>query len=142
MNELEAKFKDSPVKQDLKAIHIFLTHSFDFDVSFLISQDKYETNHPNLIVIARNVFFSNKITVDLTCRTIPSYPDNISKASNGNELGSAGDNGKPGLPGYNVGNLKVIYGRIYYEENLNFVSVGGQGGPGQDGKIYKLYLIF
>ncbi|CAF1104666.1 unnamed protein product, partial [Brachionus calyciflorus] len=46
---------------------------------------------------------------------------------------SAGENGKPGLPGYNGGNLKVIYGRIYNDENLKFVSLGGQGGPGQNG---------
>ncbi|CAF1003742.1 unnamed protein product, partial [Brachionus calyciflorus] len=146
MNELEAKFKDSPVKQDLKAIHIFLTHTFDFDINFLLSQDKYETNHPNLIIIARNVFFSNKITVDLTCRTTPGYPDNKSKAikeikisldkyditNNIKALGINGADGKPGLPGYNGGNLKVIYGHIYNDENLNFVSTGGQGGPGQD----------
>ncbi|CAF1122629.1 unnamed protein product, partial [Brachionus calyciflorus] len=45
---------------------------------------------------------------------------------------SAGENGKPGLPGYSGGNLKIIYDNIY-NENLIVISDGGQGGPGQDG---------
>jgi hypothetical protein len=60
---------------------------------------------------------------------IPGYPDGKIKA----EKGDPGRDGKPGLPGYNAGNLIISTHEILYKEKLKFLAQGGQGGPGQEG---------
>ncbi|CAF1151483.1 unnamed protein product, partial [Brachionus calyciflorus] len=93
--------------------------------------NKYENNHPDLIIIAPYLLFANKFTIDLTCKNTPGYPDNKPKAENGKGAGEPGEDGKPGLPGFNGGNLIIYADKIINENNMKFVSIGGQGGPGQ-----------
>ncbi|CAF0853062.1 unnamed protein product [Brachionus calyciflorus] len=136
ISEFERKFKDSPKKQDMKRIQIFLTHSFEFDINFSLSEDKYETNHPDLIIIAPYVVFPKTVVIDLTCKKTPPYPNNKPRAnSGGHGRGSRGngEHGLPGLPGYNAGNLKIYADKIENKQNWWFLSGGGQGGEGQSG---------
>jgi hypothetical protein len=67
-------------------------------------------------------FFKNLIQ-------ILGYPDSKPKA----EKGDPGTDGKPGLPGYNAGNLIISTYETLYKEKLKFIAQGGQGGPGQEG---------
>ncbi|CAF0960078.1 unnamed protein product [Brachionus calyciflorus] len=133
MSDVLAKIHNSANTKNLKQIQIFATHSFEFDVNFLLNAEKYETNHPDLTVIAPNLVFPKKVTIDLTCKRIPAFPDNKPRANSGKGVGDAGENGKPGLPGFNAGYFKVFADKIVNEENMIFVSTGGQGGTGQQG---------
>jgi hypothetical protein len=78
------------------------------------------------------IFNKKEIVVDLTCQRTPGYPDNQEKAKDGDGFGA--DGMKPGLPGYNGGNLVIIADEILNSTNLKFISDGGVGGPGQQGK--------
>jgi hypothetical protein len=51
--------------------------------------------------------------------------------------------GKPGLPGFNGGNLIIISNNIVNFDFLNFSSFGGKGGIGKDGiTIYNKIMQF
>jgi hypothetical protein len=116
------KIKDN---QYIKRINVFSTHSFTFDVDFEIKNLIYKTDAPDLIIIAPNVFFNNSVTVDLSCANIP---ETLLKAN-------ISENGKPGKPGYNGGNLIIITDNfVGSQSKLNFISKGGQGGRGQNGE--------
>ncbi|CAF0809128.1 unnamed protein product [Brachionus calyciflorus] len=115
---------------DLKLISIFATHSFMFDQDFYLNRLKYVQNFPDLIIIAPFINFSKQTLIDLSCLSVPDYPDGKPKASNGNPNG---DNGKPDLVGFNGGNLYILADEIKNLDLLNFKSSGGQGGPGQNG---------
>ena len=53
--------------------------------------------------------------------------------------------GKPGLPGFNGGNLIIISNNIVNLEFLNYSSFGGKGGNGQNGNflngLYSLNIV-
>jgi hypothetical protein len=111
--------------KNIKRINFFSTHSFTFDVDFEIKNLIYKTDAPDLIIIAPNVVFNNSVTVDLSCSNIP---ETLLKAN-------ISENGKPGKPGYNGGNLVMITDNfVGSQSKLNFISKGGQGGRGQSGE--------
>jgi hypothetical protein len=112
--------------RDVKRISVYSTHSFTFDVNFEIENLIYKTNAPDLIIIAPSVIFNNSVTVDLSCAHIPETV--IEKAI-------ISENGRPGNPGYNGGNLIIITDNIIGSQSkLNFISKGGKGGRGQNGE--------
>ena len=71
----------------------------------------------------------------LSCDHVPGYPDGLQKAQNGLAAGGHGENGKPGLPGYNAGNLFIYANEINQNEDNEFIMSSGKGGPGQDGEF-------
>ena len=79
-----------------------------------------------MIIIAPFINFSKQALIDLSCLSIPDYPDEKQKATNGDPNGH---NRKPGLVGY----LYILADEIKNLNLLNFKSSGGQGGPGQNG---------
>ncbi|CAF0875605.1 unnamed protein product [Brachionus calyciflorus] len=136
ISEFERKFEDSQEKPDIKTIQIFLTHSFVFDINFSLSEDKYETNHPNLIIIAPYVLFPKTVSIDLMSKKVPPYPNYKPRANNGKnskDFKINAEHGLPGLPGYNAGNLKIYADKIEIKENWFFLANGGKGGQGQSG---------
>ena len=129
MSSVLAKIWSTDYIRNLNRVKIFTTHKFIFDVNYAIGADKYMTNSPDLIIFSPNVLVNGHISVDLSCiNKIPGYPDNIAKASFG------GVNGKSGLPGYSGGSVLISADYINDRSNLNIVSKGCQGGPGQIGK--------
>lgn len=135
MSSVLAKIEKDDSKNNLKSIRIYATNSFIFDVDYSIKYNRYSANAPDLIIITPILIVNAPITIDLSVSRSnkPGYPDNTVKASNGIGYGKAGNNGKPGLPGYNGGNLFILADLITNVDNLKFVSVGGEGGPGQNG---------
>ena len=108
------------------------TNSVIFKDDFLIQKEKYTNHSPDLIIISPKVMtYSNRtIIIDLSCRRHPGYPDGgRTKAGNG-------EDGKPGRPGFNRRNLLIISESI--PTSLNFISNGGIGGNGQEGKTVDL----
>ena len=96
--------------------------------------EKYNGHAPDLILISPNILLTNSITIDLSCLTsISKYPYDIKKAKNGVFPGEKGDDGEPGLHGFNGGRLIILTKKNLNLTNLDFKSSGGKGGPGQDG---------
>ena len=87
-----------------------------------------------MIIIAPNVIFNNSVTVDLSCASVPETVP---------EKANISENGKPGKPGYNGGNLIIITDNVVGSQSkLNFISNGGKGGRGQNGKCnYRVLSI-
>ena len=129
--------------KNLKFIKIFTTHSFIFDEDFKIDKSMYTSDSPDLSIISPIMKVEKNATIDLSCDRVPGYPDETSKAKNGYlyAFGSNGLNGKPGLPGYNGGNLFIITNEVAGFEKLIIRTNEGQGGPGQNGNIFKLRKI-
>ena len=132
---------------NLKMVKIFATHSLIFDSDLVLSKFLYETHSPDLMVIAPKIHVitntTSKIQVNLSCLTMP---NNTLKASDGEGLGKNGIDGidgldgLPGESGFNGGSFVVITNEpIENEYNLDFVSNGGKGGKGQNGKLNFLY---
>ena len=119
-----------------KSIRIFSSHLFVFNTDFKLSLDLYQTNFPDLIVIAPKILVEKAININLTCEHIPDYPDRNKKASNGRFPGDNGEDGKPGEPGFNGGNLLIIADYFFNSSLISFESMGGRGGPGQNGKKF------
>lgn len=137
MSEVLSIFKQNTNINDLKKFQILATNSFDFNADFALNEEVYSFDHPDLVIIAPYIVFSKKITVDLSTKKIPGYPENIAKAENGRGVGDSGENGKPGLQGFDSGNLIVYADKIKNSDNLVFVSIGGNGGPGQAGFYFE-----
>ena len=116
--------------ENLKSVRIYTTHLLTFDVNYKISKERYASHSPNLIIISPIVNFESHITIDLSCENVPGFPDNKLKAENG----YPGKDGKPGLSGYNSGNCFILANNIIIKNNVYFISEGGQGGSGQNGK--------
>ena len=136
------KIKIHHIAQKFKAIKIFATHSFIVDEDFKVDTNLYSSHSPDLFIIAPVIKFVDNVKIDLSCELIPGYPDEITKAPNNDFFGKDidGDNGKPGLPGYNGGNLFAFSDIAINYENFNFISNGGQGGPGQNGNNFLIYI--
>ena len=129
--------------KNLKHLIIHATHSFIFDNDLKISNETYETDGPDLVVISPKVVIEKHINLDLSCHHVPYFPDGKEKADDGKDFGENGEDGKPGLPGYNGGNLVIISGMIFNFSKLNFISNAGKGGPGQNGKTnIEIYFSF
>ena len=122
--------------KNLNSVIIFATHSLVFDADYAIGEERYLSDAPNLIIISPKVIVEKNVTVNLSCSQIPPYPaNNTRKARDGYGPGGRGSDGKPGLPGYNGGNFVVLADFISNSNNLSFISIGGKGGPGQNGTI-------
>ena len=109
---------------NLKRVQIYSTHSVTFDRNYSISKDKYIGNAPDLVIISPQVIANIKITINLSCETVPGYPDGRSQAKSGTKSGENGEDGLPGLPGFNGGNLIIISEKISDLDNLEFISKG------------------
>jgi hypothetical protein len=118
----------------LKSVRIYATHQFILDQDFKIPLSKYVTHSPDLIIISPVIEFQNNFTIDLSCDHVPGYPNNRRKA----EYDFHGDNGLPGLPGYNGGNCYIRSNSKVgnRDQHIQFISKGGKGGPGQDGDYF------
>ena len=125
------KITNSLNVQNLKRVQIYTTHSFYFDCNYEIPVEKYAKHSPDLVIISPKIYSSNGVSVSLTTKKNPGYPDNLSKAP-----GGLYRHGKPGLAGYNGGIFATL-------DNLNqgfitsFDSRASRGGPGQDGNYDK-----
>ncbi len=136
MSSIMSKINENKGNKSLKSVNIYSTHSFTFDSNYSINSDKYYDHSPDLVIVTPKVKVDHPITVDLSCKTFRVYPYNKAKANKS-------QNGLPGLNGFNGGNLIILTDNITDSNNLNFVSEGGKGGPGQNGKIFRFYcLIF
>ena len=124
---------------NIKIVRIFCAFTLVFDTDYKLNKSKYTTNAPDLVIISPIVIVEKPVAVDLSCETIPGYPENQKKARNGSSSGENGYNGKPGLPGYNSGNLIILADSISNRSNLITKLFGGIGGPGQDGIIIKVF---
>jgi energy-coupling factor transporter ATP-binding protein EcfA2 len=120
----------------VKSIRILSANFIIFDEDFKLSEDKYEQDAADLIIISPNIKFLKNLTVDLSNSKTPDYPGGLSKAKNGVKLGENGGDGMPGEPGYSGGNFFIFSGHIENYDYLNFISDGGVGGPGQNGSIF------
>ena len=119
---------------DLKSVRIFVANSLVIDY-FKIDTQRYFTHSPDVIIVSPLVKFNPKATIDLSSYTILGYPNNQPKAFNGNGFSANGEDGLAGLPGYNGGQLVVFADEILDSNNLQFKSLGSNGGPGQNGYI-------
>jgi hypothetical protein len=119
----------------LASVKIFMTYSLEFDADYSIKKDMYKTNAPYLIVISPKIIVNKIILVNLSCLSMPNYPDNKEKANDVYGEGIDGIAGKPGLPGYNGGDFLLLSDSIFNATNLNFKSNGGKGGMGQNGPV-------
>jgi len=126
----------------IKIVRIFSAFTLEFDTDYKLDKNKYKTNAPDLVIISPKVIAEKPIIIDLSCENIPGYPDNLKKAKNGYSSGENGYDGKPGLPGYNAGNLIILADSILNISNLQTNLIGGTGGPGQDGIIQKKSCFF
>ncbi len=101
----------------------------------MINKQRYEGSKcPDLIIISPQILFSNKTIIDLSSLHVPNYPNKKTKANSENFLsGKNGDDGEPGLAGFNGGNMLII-SNDSISNDLIFISKGGMGGPGQNGK--------
>jgi len=120
---------------DLKSVEIYTINSVKFDTNYLINKQRYEGSKcPDLIIISPQILFSNKTIIDLSSLHVPNYPNKKTKANSENFLsGKNGDDGEPGLAGFNGGNMLII-SNDSISNDLIFISKGGMGGPGQNGK--------
>ena len=140
MSEVLPLIQNSGMR-NVTSVNIFVTHSFLFDIDYTINslhQAIYERHAPDLVIISPKVAIEKPITVDLSCVTMPGYPNNKSNADDGQEAGARGSDGEPGLSGYNGGTLYILTDSIQNREMLTFISGGGKGGPGQNGTIVAL----
>ena len=119
---------------NLTSVRIYATHSVSFDVDYILNNDKYQTNTPDLVVISPNVLVKKTVNVNLSCNKTIGFPDNKENADDGEEYGENGHDGKPGLPGWNGGNFLVLANKIK-DKYLKYESRGCRGGPGQNGKF-------
>lgn len=110
--------KSSDYINDLKTVRVYTTNSFLLDEDYLVLSGKYKEHSPDLIIISPYVSFAKKITIDLSCQITPDFPGRKSKADDGWAAGEAGDDGQPGLPGCNGGDLLIIADTI----SINTVS--------------------
>ena len=130
-------------KKDIKLIRIFTTHSFVFDEDFNMPNKKFafRSHSPDLILISPKVNFTKYVNIDLSCdEKQQGYPKNKQKAKNGQYYGQDGDQGEDGEPGFNGGNFVMISNIIFNSSYLNFISLAGYGGPGQNGEYYLTIL--
>lgn len=123
---------------DLKSVLIYTLNSVNFDENFSIKKERYISDAPDLIIISPQVIIEKPIIVNLSCEHIPGYPEGRPNANNGEGYGADGDDGKPGLPGFNGGNMMMVSFLISNE--FTFVSKGGTGGPGQNGKKFIILI--
>ena len=119
--------------QKLKAVRVYATHSLKFDEDYSLDRLKYSQNAPDLFIIAPLVHFAKPLNVDVSCLSVPDYPEGLAKAKNGVQISENGADGKPGLPGFNGGNLFILADTIQNLDYLSFKSDGGNGGTGQKG---------
>jgi hypothetical protein len=125
---------------DLKSVEIYTINSVKFDINYLINKQKYKGSKcPDLIIVSPQILFSNnKTIVDLSSLQIPNYPNGKIKANRENFWNNKnGDDGEPGLAGFNGGNMLIISNESI-SNDLIFISNGGIGGPGQNGK--KIFI--
>jgi len=125
---------------DLKSVEIYTINSVKFDINYLINKQRYAGSKcPDLIIISPHILFSNnETTVDLSSLHTPNYPNGKIKANSGNlRYDKDGDDGEPGLAGFNGGNMLII-SNDSISNGLIFISKGGMGGPGQNGK--KIFI--
>lgn len=124
---------------DLKSVQIYAQHTVIFDVDYLITPTKYNGKHaPDLLVVSPRVLIGKRVIVDLSCQNIPPYPNHNRQALDANSPGGHGTHGLAGAPGHNGGNFIIISNFITDYSSITFVSKGGKGGPGQDGKYLKV----
>lgn len=122
---------------NLNSIHIHMTNAFLIDIDFKLSQQRYATHSPDLVIVSPKVKIIRPCTIDLSCDIQPGYPNGQAKAPNGNGFGASGQDGIPGLPGFNGGQFVIIAEDTVGSENLVFRSKGGNGGPGQNGNFLQ-----
>jgi hypothetical protein len=126
----------------LKSVQVYAANAVLIDVDFKVNSDRYGTaNSPDLIIVAPKVKFNPRLTIDLSCYVQMSYPNGRTKAPNGNGFGGSGQDGFPGLPGYNGGKLYVLAEEILDEKDFSFKSKGSKGGPGQNGTHINIIMI-
>lgn len=136
LSQILFKLKDKHnLTNNLNSIKIFTSHSITLDTDFTLSDLKYNKHAPDLILISPNVIVTKLITIDLSCLTlISNYPYGKEKANDGLGDGDNGEDGEPGLHGFNGGKLIVLTNENKFNKrNVKFISIGGQGGPGQEG---------
>jgi hypothetical protein len=136
LSQILVKLKDKHnLTHNLSSIKIYTSHSITLDTDFTLSDLNYNKHAPDLILISPNVIVTKLITIDLSCLTlISNYPYGKEKANNGLGDGDNGEDGEPGLHGFNGGKLIVLTNENKFNKrNVNFISIGGQGGPGQEG---------
>jgi len=120
---------------NLKSVQVFATNAILVDVDFKIDPERYgSAKSPDLILVAPKVKFNPRITIDLSCNVQVGFPKNKSKAPDGHGFGGRGQDGLPGLPGYNGGQLYVFADEIVDVKDFSFKCKGSNGGPGQNGK--------
>ena len=84
--------------QKLKAVRVYATHSLKFDEDYSLDRLKYSQNAPDLFIIAPLVHFAKPLNVDVSCLSVPDYPEGLANAKNGVQISENGADGKPGLP--------------------------------------------
>ena len=139
MSFILEEFNKKDYIKELKNFYIFSTHLLVIDTDFKIKSEYYKKDAPNLIIISPKIFFEKTTTIDLSCDRIPDYPNGQKYAKNGAYPSGNGEDGLPGDPGYNGGNLLIASTVIDYM-NINFISNGGIGGPGQNGNLSNKIL--
>jgi len=143
LSQILVKLKDkNNLTNNLNSIKIYTSHSIILDTDFTLSDLKYNKHAPDLILISPNVIVTKLIRIDLSCLTlISNYAYGKEKANNGSGDGDNGEDGEPGLHGFNGGKLIVLTNENKFNErNVNFISIGGQGGPGQEGILLNLLI--
>ena len=118
---------------NLKAVKIYITHSFKFDVNYNVDKALYSMDAPDLMIISPAIIVVDEgVKVDLSCKTIPGYPNGETKVK-------LNPNIAYGLQGFNGGNLFIFAEKVIPDVDvINFVSEGGEGGPAQKGK-YRIH---
>ena len=135
---------------NISSVKIFATHSILLDSDYKLNTFKakeetrenmlqlsnsiYNGHAPDLILISPNFLLTKSITIDLSCLTTQKYPYDNEKANNGALPGEDGADGEPGLHGFDGGRLIILTENSLNTAYLNFISLGGKGGPGQNGK--------
>lgn len=140
MSTVLAILKQTAKFDSLKSVNVYTTNSFKFDSNFILN---ISNSSPaiDILIISPHVEIEDKVVVDLSCYSVPGYPDDTEKAQNGISDSENGHDGKPGLPGCTGGSLVILADSIINFNTLSFISSGGQGGPGQHGKP-PLNIIF
>ena len=101
----------------------------------MINKQRYAGSKcPDLVIISPQILFSNNETiVDLSSLHEPNYPNGKIKANSF----KYDKDGEPGLAGFNGGNMLIISNENI-SNDLIFISKGGMGGHGQNGK--KIFI--
>ena len=133
ISSVSKMINDNARISNLKSVKIYATHSLIIDEDYKIEAARYvkTKNAPDLIIITPILTCNKSVIINLSCDIVPEDPI-VPKARNGVTSGNKGDDGYPGLPGYNGGSLFISAINVSIEK-MTFISKGGKGGKGQNG---------